>query len=86
MASAESYMVEGEREQTTSGRGLDGACGASIGPELHRFSSLDNVIGALVAWIRHECFRVDVTMMSITESFLCIPFPIAYTSPGRDLS
>jgi len=24
--------------------------------------------------------------MSITESFLCIPFPMAYTSPGRDPS
>ena len=47
VASPESHMVEGERDHAASGRGLDGACGASVGPELHSFSSLHNTIGAI---------------------------------------
>ena len=35
VASTESHVVEGERDQAGSGRGLDGACGAGVGPELY---------------------------------------------------
>ena len=46
VSSTESHMVEGERDRAASGRGLDGACGASVVPELNGFIGSDNIVGA----------------------------------------
>ncbi len=35
VASTESHVVEGERDQAASSGGLDGACGAGVCPELY---------------------------------------------------
>jgi hypothetical protein len=46
VGSTESHPVEGERDQAASGGGLDGAYGASVGPELNRFSNPNNIVEA----------------------------------------